>query len=340
MRSGVRRSAGRALCAIGCAVLLGGACAGEAVQKEDMADQVASAAWWGDYDELQRLYDAAKASQERMPNGDYVAEQFIVGYARIFNNGEKPNTDAYYAQVEKLTRQWALDHPASSMAQNMYARALYAHAWFVRGGSYAVDVEPQAWAGFKRYIGMAADHLLQHADVVKGDTTTTIYLVMIERAAGATFDFQWAIARDGLRREPDNWGIYTEMAVSALDKWGGTADQLDTVARYAASISTADRAHEIYTRVYLLAAQEYKGATFTKTKANWSELQQGFEAMLARDPGPDVLNSYARMACMAQDKARTRSLLARIGDRLLPQKWGGGDGQRVLDVCAQWARSE
>jgi hypothetical protein len=329
-----------AVCAFGCAVPAGRVMAAETAKAEDIADQVASAAWWGDYDELQRLYDAAKASRVRLPSGEYPSERFLQGYARIFNGAgsDTPNNDAFYAQIDKLTRQWASDHPTSAMAQNLYARALFAHAGFVRGGDYAAKVEPQAWAQFKKYLAQAANQLIQHADVVKGDTATTIYLIMIERAAGASFDVQWAIARDGLGREPDNWGIYDEMTQSALQKWGGTPDDLDTVARYAAASTPAsDRAREMYARVYLSAAYSYKSSLFAETKANWAEMRLGLDQLIARNPSAENLNRYAFGACMAQDKAQTKVLLAKLGDQAIPEQW---NGQRTLDVCSQWAKSE
>jgi hypothetical protein len=308
--------------------------AAESPKTESTTEQVARAAWWGDYQELQRLYDAAKASKERTSGGRYTSGEFVDGYARIFNGN---NTDAYYADLEALTRQWAMDHPDSSMAQNLYARALYARAWFLRGGGFAYKVSPQAWGDFQKYIALAIDHLSQRAAVVKADTTTTIHLIMLERSAGASFAVQWAIAREGLRREPDNVDIYDQISLSALEKWGGNADRLEEIARYAATTPASDRAAEIYARVYLYAAFEYQGALFARTRADWSQMKAGFEQMLTRFPDPRLLNQYAYAACLAQDKAATREMLAKIGAKPMADQW---DGQNALDTCTRWVRSE
>ncbi len=311
--------------------------AANSFRTEPFIEQVAGAAWWGDDDELQRLYDLARHSKERSADGERQLETFRRGYARIFD-GDK-NNDAYYTQLDALTGQWAAAHPQSSMAHDLHARALYAHAWFFRGGGYANQVTPQGWAEFKRYLTLAEDYLAAHSSVAMADSTTHLYLVMIERAAGRSFDAQWAIAQDSLRVDPDDEAIFAEMVTATLPKWGGNADQLERLARDALTRTQAKQGFEMYTRIYATAAYEYRAALFKDTRADWPTMRQGFRDMLSRYPDASNLNRFAFVSCLAQDKATTAELLDRIADKPIIYPWGGGDGTRTYESCKRWART-
>lgn len=299
-----------------------------------LADQVGDAAWWGDYRELQSLYDAARRSTERSIDGERPIEAFRRGFARIFNGNK--NNDAFYTQMDALTGQWAAEHPEASMAHVLHARALYAHAWFLRGGGFASTVTPQAWSEFKRYLKMAEDHLARHSSVVMADSSTHLYLVMIGRSASRSFEAQWAIAQESYRVDPEDDAILAEMVISASPKWGGNAEQIERLARDAVRRTQAKRGLELYASVYLTAAYEYKAALFKATRADWPTMKQGFRDMLSRYPGPINVNRFAFVACLAQDKATTAELLDQIGDKPILRQWGD-DG--AYESCRRWARA-
>ena len=311
--------------------------AAKSVEGNALTDRVAEAAWWGDYDELERLYAVARNATEPSAGGAAQLELFRIGFARIFNGA---NNDAFYSQLDALTGRWAEDHPASSLAQNMYARALYAHAWFLRSGGYSSEVTPQAAAEFRRYLGLARDVLRKQVDVVKTDTTTNLYLIMIERSEGTSFDTQWAIAQDALRKDPKEEAVYYEMVTATLPKWGGNADELEVLVEHALRRTQATRGLEMYARIYLTAAYEYKGGLFQQTHADWPKMKQGLRDILSRHPDSYNLDRFAFAACLAQDKPTTLEMLDRLGDKRDPAQWGKGvEGVSFFDSCNRWARS-
>ena len=317
-------------------VHLAGAWAQNARPEHPLANEAGMAAWWGDFEEFDRLYRVARLSSERSSTGETQVALVRGGFVRIFNGD---NNDAYYAQVAASTAQWVAAHPDSALAHAMHARALYARAWFIRGGDYVNQVMPQAMAGFTRVMRLAEKELADHSALVMQDSTAHLYLIMIERSLGASFDVQWAIAQDGLAKDKDNDAIYHELVISSLPKWGGNADQLEMIATDAVKRTRADRGLSMYADIYLHAAFIYRAALFRETQADWARIKQGFEDFLKQYPDPVIVNRYAFVACLAQDKATTKALLDRIGDRPETWQWGGTDGVRAHQSCAEWAGS-
>jgi hypothetical protein len=336
----VARKARRRRPALRIATLLmaiAGSCSGAAraaETPESLYDQAVTAAWWGELDDLQKMYDRARKSTARSPDGERDLDMVRRGFARLFGNSEY--NEAYHAQVDAITRQWAEANPQSSMAHVLHARALYAHAWFLRGGGYASEVTPQGWEGFRKYMAMAEGHLAKNAAVVMTDSSAHLYLVMIGRSLERSFEAQWAIAQESFRVDPEDDAILAELTISALPKWGGSANQIERVARDAVAKTQAKLGFERYAQVYMTAAYEFKGGLFNQTRADWPTMKQGFRDVLSRYPGPVPLNRFAYAACLAQDKVTAIELLERIGDKPVHFQWGG---KAAYETCRRWART-
>ena len=152
----------------------------------------------------------------------------------------------------------------------------------------------------------------------------------------------YTIARQSVERSPDG--------VSQLELFGNGFARIfhgDNNDAYYAQVEAptrqwaakqAKRGLEMYTRVYLTAACEYKGALSTQTRAEWPKMEQGFRDMLTRFPDPITINRFAWVACLAQDKPTTAELLDQIGDQAITST-GARDGTRAFESCKRWARS-
>ena len=309
-------------------------------EADSIEDRAMLALWWGDFAELERLYDKAKRSSSRTASGRVELALFRRGISRALN-GSDNDAAIYFSQVESLTRQWVAEHPRSPLAHLLYARSLYARAWNYRGAGYASKVSPQAWADFRKYIRMAEEHLSCHSSVVISDSTTHIYLLMLGRSSGWSREQMWGIAQDGLRRNPDDDGIYEEMLFSLLPKWGGNAEAMDRVIQDAVERTKNARGLEMYARLYHFVATDISAELFTQTKADWKKVKAGFDDFVARHPHPLNLNAFAFLACLAQDKPVAADMLKQIGDSPLIKQWGGGSSGRAhYESCKRWVRSE
>jgi hypothetical protein len=314
--------------------------AAQAAPVESVEEGAADAFWWADFEKLEALYARARQSHVRDAQGKRDIDHFRTGVARVFN-GHDSDSSAYFAQLVHLTRSYAEAHSQSSLAHVLVARALYARAWAVRGGGYAREVPPPAMAAFAKDVRAAEQYLADHASAVMGDTTAHIYLLMIGRSAGWSHEKHWAVLRDALRRDPDEWGVYSEMMVTMLPKWGGDADQLEAIAQDAVKRTEQTLGQAMYAAVYMTAVDDFEADFFRQTHARWGKMKRAFDDLLAHYPDPINLNRYAMVACLAEDKPVAAKLLDDIGNAPVVREWGGNPrGQRRFDACRRWAREK
>ena len=302
------------------------------------AETAATEAFWrGDFAELERQYKDAGKPDQVDANGILHMSQFRSGLDTVFNYTMK-NEEAYLKEIDLLTLQWAKEHPQSSFAHILHAKALFHHGWSYRGGGFVKDVPPEAWKDFEAYLKRAVDYLAKHADVALQDSYAHVLLLNIGRALSWNPRQLGAIAKEGLRMNPEDTAIYFAMADALLPKWGGDAKVLDDYIRRVAEQTRERHGLGLYARLYSGAAENQFGhALFEDSHADWDKMKQGFEDMLARHPdSAPRLNRYAYMACLAKDRDTVLRLLGKLGERVDAEEWGA-NGRRSLESCKRWA---
>jgi len=295
--------------------------------------------WIGDFAALEKQNADLRQPGRIGDNGISQITQFRTGLESVFNNNVE-NGEAYCKELDLLTLQWANEHPQSAFAHALHARSLVAHAWSYRGGGFVNKVPPEAWKDFHAYLRRAADYLKAHADVALTDSYAHEVLLEIGKGLDWSSEQMLAVAKDGLKRNPDDTGLYFDVLQSVLPKWGGSPRAVDDFIKYAAE-QTRDRfGQSMYTRLYLTAADDqFSHTLFQDSYADWNRMKQGFEDLLARYPdNADRLNSYAYMACLAKDKETFGKQFARIGKRIVRANWGANP-ERSLESCRRWAAS-
>ena len=300
-------------------------------ERSDISDASADALWWGDFDRLEQQYQAVRLSPDIVDGGALRLQWFRVGLARVFNADDEH--DPYFAQLEAMTQAWSVEHPRSPLAQLLYARALYARALALRGTDYVSKTPTAAMDQFQHYLALAEAQLADHADVLKGESTTYVYQAMFGRWH-LPFNRVHAIVADGLKTNPRDLGGYEELAVAALPRFGGSTQRFDGVVREAVGQVGGYDGMALYAFLYDDYAGMFEGGLFGATEVDWPTMRQGFRDYLARYPGAYLLNRFALQACAAEDKATTLEVLERIGAKPSQRAWGSR-----LDACRRWARS-
>ncbi|MFG6428830.1 hypothetical protein [Roseateles sp. LYH14W] len=308
--------------------------------KDSLAARAEQAMWWGDFEALEQLYvEAQKQPQTALNawNGSHPVQSFRSGMASAFKYGNL--NGAYFRELEKLTEGWARSRPDSVLAQLVYARALYAHAWHVRGTSYWQSVPAPAKAEFTRLIAKANKHLSDRAKLLMTDTSSHIYLVMIGRVSNWTFEQLEAIAEDSLRRSPaDEDSLYEELAAELMPKWGGSWPELHRYVEAVDARTKARRGHEAYALLWSMVASSYDGNIFADLRADWPRIKQGYESLVAKRADPHYANRLAYLACTARALPAARAALAQLGDRADAGDWrgGGAAGTQNYEACVRW----
>jgi hypothetical protein len=247
-------------------------------------------------------------------------------------------TEGYYSQMDALTRQWALEHPQSVVAQLLYAKSLLSHAWFLRGSGYANTVSPAAWAGFGKYLNLAFDQLRHNEEMFAKDSSWNHLVLDVGRGLGWRIDQLLPVFENGIAKNRDDDDLYFTMQTAMLPKWGG---DLETVERYIASVTQKTRETrglEMYARLYAgLSYSEVKRSLFSATRASWPMMKAGFEDLLSRYPHVDHRNMFAYFACMAQDRQTLQEQL-RLMDGAFVRIFWGDNPDRSFEDCKTLAQ--
>ncbi len=308
-----------------------------AVDTRTFLDEVAGAYWWGDFATLQALYARAAGAGARATSGEHLMLTFRRGLRRV-EEQRRLRTEEYTLQLERLTAQWLREHPDSTLAHGLYARALVARAWAARGGGYANTVPPQAWADFQRLQEQAVQHLVRNAAVALRHSFGYQTLAMAGRGLSWPAADVWKVAQEGLRKNPDDDGLRLTAMIAHLPKWGGDAVMLDRMIRDAAASAPAPRGDEVYALLYSQAAEdEFDHALFQDSAAEWPRMRQGLRDRLARHPGDAVSrNRLAYLACLAKDREAYLAVIGSLGDKPDLDAWGPNPSRVVAD-CKRWA---
>lgn len=293
--------------------------------------------WWGDFAALERQNALLRQPGHIAADGGSDVEMFRVGLNRVIDN-HVADREPYLRELEALTLQWATEHPQSALAHVLHADVLVSHAWSYRGNGYAKDVPPQAYEEFQTYLQRAAEYLVAHADVALTDSYAHDTLVRIGMGLGWSAAQQRATAEDGLKRNPEDIGLYFSVLSTMLPKWGGDARSLDKYIRQVTAQTKAVYGTGMYARLYSYAAEnQYGHALFEDSGADWPTMKRSYEDMLARFPdSPGRRNRYAYMACLAKDTQTLRSQLEALGPQVDASKWGPNP-QRSLEGCQRLA---
>ena len=340
IRSCMARQFGFRRVVVGLMIWIGGvggvAHAATSAEGQAIEDATASAFWWGDFNELERLNAIYQRPGQRTQQGFSKLAYFRSGLDRVLK-GQKGDTDAYFDELERLTLEWANQYPRSALAHVLHAGSLHAHAWSFRGTGYANTIMPQALDQYVAYEKRAADYLAAHTEVALKDSRAHAYLIEIGRALNWTFEQTWAVAQSGLALNSDDDALYFSVLTRTLPKWGGSAIEVDRYVNLVLARTQNELGMEWYARLYSDASDsQFQNDLFTDSLAQWPKMKQGFTDRLSRYQAPITLNRIARFACLARDKPTLVAALAKVGPKPDLDAWGT-NSQRNFQACKQWA---
>ncbi|GLQ97695.1 tetratricopeptide repeat protein [Dyella mobilis] len=182
------------------------------------------------FDEVKQLIEQGKAGELDHRMDEALQAQLTQPDARgrldhIFVNDFG---DGSFATRELLDA-WKRDSPTSAYA---YAASGYAYVQMAheqRGGRFAKDTSDDKMAAMDRLLRMA-DADLQHA-IKLNPRITPVYAAMID-AAGLEFGRGYAVQAmsRGLRVDPANWSIYSQMMWVLQPQWLGSLEAMQRMA--------------------------------------------------------------------------------------------------------------
>lgn len=304
------------------------------VLADTVYDGASEALFWGDWDELERLYAAARQDLQRAEEGGLASCRFGHGIWRSYA-GESV---AYHEAVAANTLAWARSRPQSPLAHAVHLQALVDLAWYHRGGGFANTVSDQRFADFKAKLNDALAYAKAHGDVMGRDNFYIRPLLTLLRGMGVGLRQQLEIARKGLRQHATDDCVYMAALPSLLPKWGGDPDVLERWVRESMKGLPEKDALRRYVRLYNAATEgDYEQSLFEATAARWPLMRDGLRAVLEESPRSRYWqNRLAYFACMVKDRETAVPALEAVGTAVDAEAWGP-TGQRNHQSCKRWA---
>ena len=308
----------------------------ELEEREAITAAALSAFFHEDFSQLEEMSRVYRQEKTRTSSGLWKLTLFYAGIGEaIDTSAQGRNPDVAFQDAEAKTRRWAQKFPASPSARIAHSMMLLSRAWAYRGTGYARTVKPEAWAPFRKYVEMAREDLESYKAIAGADPRWYEEMLTVAKAQSwdrREFD---RLLDEALDREPLFYQTYFAALEYLLPKWHGGTQEIEDFARDATKRTSKQEGKGMYARIYWYASQaQYQNDLFAGSQAAWSRMKAGFEDVVARYPDAWNLNNYAKFACLAQDKQKTRELLKRIDSDIVPEAW---QPEPLRGQCVEWS---
>ncbi|MBE9552506.1 MAG: DUF4034 domain-containing protein [Proteobacteria bacterium] len=323
--------------AVFCLVLIAvPARAGELEERQQIRRIAAEMFMAGQYAEIDRQVAEYAEQAARTPSGLWKHWVFYNGVKWVI--GQASIKEKELVAVEEQFLDWARRNPDSTMAHIGYATTLTTHAWFFRGNGPASTVREQDWAPFRAYLEKARGYLMEHAETARTDPHWYTEMLVIARGQGWPDDEFMNLVSEGLETHPYFYPIYFSAIRNLLPKWGGSLDEIDAFALAAVKYTEKEEGQGMYARIYWSVSQsEFGKNLFTRSKVDWPQMSDAIDDVLARFPDQWNINNFARFACLANDKEKTRELIALVQEPPIAAAWTSQ--KPTFEQCRDWANS-
>lgn len=308
--------------------------AGELEDRRAIGEQVSSLFMHEQFDELERLAQQFRTTEERTSSGLWKLTLFYSAINDVADGDERE--EQYWESIEAKALRWVNAYPGSPTPHIAYAMILVGHAWMFRGSGWSDDVKQGNWKPFQEYLARAAKYLREHKDIA--DVDPRWYETMLNIACAENWDRERfnKLVNEATERHPYFYQIYFAAIDYLTPKWHGSKEQVEAFASFATEKTAAREGVGMYARVYWYVAQvQYRSRLFTESAVVWGRMKQGIDDVLARYPDQWNINNFAHFACLAWDGRETRELIERVQGAPIPQAW---DSASQYEQCKTWAR--
>lgn len=287
------------------------------------------------FEELNQLARHYLVTGERTPTGEAKLKFFYVGlvdYAgyQTPSQSATPNVDQWNVMFDRV-QEWIAKNP-SPPAYITLAKFHHHLAWLWRGDGFAGDVSEESWKPFNNQIAITRSILADHKDA-SVDPEWFVTMENVSRAQSIPDQEASAVVAEAIGKHKYYERVYEAAVLRLMPNWGGSWDEVEQFADFAAENTKDKYGDALYTRIYMVLGDCGCGV-FSETRVNWSRMKNGFEEIVKRYPNEWNLNSFAYYACQARDRDSVKALFAKI-NRTFMDAWN--NDQATYESCKVWA---
>lgn len=278
---------------------------------------------------LETAANQARESKERFKDGSWKLAHLYASLAC-----DETAAETIWQDHEKILTDWLKQFPQSITAHVAQGDFLTQYAWQARGTGYLNEVPPEALQLMDERFKQART-LLDHAGTLP-TKCPGLWASLMNLAPGQSWTkAEFAkVFEEAKAIEPQYFEHDLAQARFLMTRWQG--DEGDWEAAAEKEISrVGGLGPESYVRV-IMDQRGYYDDIFNETKASWSKSQTGFEMMRKKYPESiELLNAYARLACIAEDRPTALRLFEEIDNRATLSQWGE---RKRFNLLERWAK--
>ena len=283
------------------------------------------------FDKLEARANEIRAGKARFANGSWKIDHF---YSSLACQPQEPEN--MWQLHEQIHQEWEKKFPQSITARVASAGFLVSYAWHARGTGYANEVTDEGWRLFRERLASARTTLDQSASLTP--KCPVMWQVQMDIALGQSWskeDFA-KLFEEAKAFEPQYFPYDLSQAKFLMPRWYGEEGDWEAAAEKEIE-RPGGLGLEGYARV-ISDQRGYYDDIFRETKASWRKVQQGFELMLTKYPdSAEILNTYCRIACIAEDRPLAKKLFDRIGNKVIIYCWGE---RKRFTQMKRWANDD
>jgi len=305
----------------------------ELAEREAIKIEVASLVRSEQFVKLEALVEMYRTSKSRTSSGLWHLTLFHIGVRQAFDANRGGET--YWQSAKRRAEKWVAAFPNSPTAQLAYATMMYNYGLsFTANVPYSM-VAPKDKLNMGFFVRDARLYLEKNKAVAAQDPRWYELMIGVARLESWPAEDLLKLMSEGLQREPQFYQTY----FAAIDYFAGFRGAgvaaIDRIARFAVDSTRQTEGLGMYARAYWYASQTVFGdRLFLDSMVDWPTMKKGIDDVLKRYPDNWNLNNFAKFACLAQDKAKTAELLARINEGPIEVVWGSPS---AFQNCQDWS---
>ncbi|MTH48338.1 DUF4034 domain-containing protein [Intestinirhabdus alba] len=225
-----------------------------------------------------------------------------------------------------VAKKWLAASPGSTCARMLQALEFNARATRLRGEGPASGVDPSIWPEYKQLMQQEKAFLLKNKDIADKDAAWYQEMEIVARNLGDKA-LLYHTLEEGSKKYPAYQNIYLQAMEARLPKWGGSAEEVEKIARLAAENNKARSGMANYAYIWFnaISFQPEMASLLRENKiVSWNDMLQGWHDRYKQYPSTRTLNNLLISACIAQDKNAFTEADKQIQGQVEPQIWPRG----------------
>ena len=276
----------------------------------------------GDYLALDQWMQRSATAVDDLPDGSSTLEGIVRGFDDLFDY--QPYD---VLQALRRTADWQRRAPESVYPKLIQSLIFESWAWSARGFGPANSVTPQVWVVFAQRAEMAGVGLHELGKLQEQATRNPMWYQLsldIGLDQSKPRDELRSVFDRGVVALPDYWPLYARMLRILLPRWFGSQDDIHHFIEEVSVTADGQRDFEKYARLYWIysSLEDDDIQLFGGSLANWSVVNEGFVELQRHYPKSDlILNTYAKLACMADDGDTYQELRPQLRGHVSTTAW-------------------